>query len=68
MLAATIDRRGIVSIREIPVPSVGRREVRIAVDTAGVGGWDAEMRPEGVPSWCFKLTSTRHANGVGSRF
>jgi NADPH:quinone reductase len=47
MLAATIDRRGVVSIREIPVPAVGRREVRIAVDTAGVGSWDAEMRPEG---------------------
>ena len=47
MLAATIDRRGVVSIREIPVPSVGRREVRIAVTTSGVGSWDAEMRPEG---------------------
>jgi NADPH:quinone reductase-like Zn-dependent oxidoreductase len=47
VLAATIDRRGVVAIREMPVPSVGRREVRIAVDTAGVGSWDAEMRPEG---------------------
>jgi len=47
VLAATIDRRGVVSIREIPVPSVGRREVRIAVDTAGVGSWDSAMRPEG---------------------
>ena len=47
MIAATIDRRGVVSIRETPVPSVGRREVRIAVDTTGVGSWDAEMRPEG---------------------
>jgi NADPH:quinone reductase-like Zn-dependent oxidoreductase len=46
MRAAAIDRRGVVSIREMPVPSVGRREVRIAVDTAGVGSWDAEMRPE----------------------
>jgi NADPH2:quinone reductase len=46
VLAATIDRRGVVSIREIPVPSVGRREVRIAVITSGVGSWDAEMRPE----------------------
>jgi len=47
VIAATIDRRGVVSIREIPVPSVGRREVRIAVDTTGVGSWDAEMRPDG---------------------
>ncbi|PYQ36697.1 MAG: NADP-dependent oxidoreductase [Acidobacteria bacterium] len=47
MRAVTIDRRGRVSIREVPVPSVGRREVRIAVDTAGVGSWDPSMRPEG---------------------
>jgi NADPH:quinone reductase-like Zn-dependent oxidoreductase len=47
VLAATIDRRGVVSIRDVPVPSVGRREVQIAVDTAGVGSWDAEMRPDG---------------------
>lgn len=47
MRAAAIDRRGAVSVRELPVPSVGRREVRIAVDTAGVGSWDAWMRPEG---------------------
>jgi len=47
MKAVSIDRRGRVSIRDVPVPAVGRREVRIAVDTAGVGSWDAEMRPEG---------------------
>ncbi len=46
MRAATVDRRGVVSIREIPVPSVGRREVLIGVETAGVGSWDASMRPE----------------------
>jgi NADPH:quinone reductase-like Zn-dependent oxidoreductase len=47
MRAVTIDRRGRVSIRDVPVPAVGRREVRIAVDAAGVGSWDAETRPEG---------------------
>jgi NADPH2:quinone reductase len=47
MKAVSIDRHGRVSIRDVPVPAVGRREVRIAVDTAGVGSWDAEMRPEG---------------------
>jgi NADPH2:quinone reductase len=47
MRAVTIDRRGRVSIRDVPVPALGRREVRIAVDTAGIGSWDAEMRPEG---------------------
>jgi NADPH:quinone reductase len=47
MRAATIDRRGRVTIREIPVPEVGSREVRIEVDTSGVGSWDADARPEG---------------------
>jgi NADPH:quinone reductase-like Zn-dependent oxidoreductase len=45
--AVTIDRRGRVAIRDVPEPRLGRREVRIAVDTSGVGSWDAEMRPEG---------------------
>jgi NADPH:quinone reductase-like Zn-dependent oxidoreductase len=45
--AATIDRRGSVSIREVPVPAVGRREVRIGVAFSGVGRWDPGMRPEG---------------------
>jgi NADPH:quinone reductase len=47
MRAATIDRRGRVSIRELPVPSTGRREVLIELDTAGVGSWDGATRPEG---------------------
>jgi NADPH:quinone reductase len=47
MRAATIDRRGVASIRDVPVPSVGRREVRIRVGFSGVGRWDPEMRPEG---------------------
>jgi NADPH:quinone reductase len=47
MRAVTIDRRGRASIRQVPVPSVARREVRIAVDASGVGSWDAHMRPEG---------------------
>jgi NADPH2:quinone reductase len=47
MKVVSVDRRGRVSIREVPVPGVGRREVRIAVDTSGVGSWDAEARPEG---------------------
>lgn len=47
MHAVTIDRRGRVAVREVPEPPLGRREVRIAVDTSGVGSWDAEMQPEG---------------------
>ena len=51
MRAVTIDRRGVASIRDVSVPSVGRREVRIALDSAGVGKWDSEMRPDGKDPW-----------------
>ena len=47
MRAVTIDRRGRVSLLDVPLPHVGPREVLIAVDTSGVGSWDASMRPEG---------------------
>lgn len=46
MRAATIDRRGRVSVLDVPLPRVGPREVLIAVETSGVGSWDATMRPE----------------------
>ena len=62
MRAAAIDRFGgprRLSIHELPVPSVGPREVLIALDTAGVGGWDADMRggwwPEGRPRFPLVL-------------
>lgn len=47
MRAVVIDRFGpasVLKVRDVPVPSVARNEVRIAVDTAGVGIWDAKMR------------------------
>jgi NADPH:quinone reductase-like Zn-dependent oxidoreductase len=50
MLAAAIDRFGgpeVLNIHALPVPMVGPREVLIAIDTAGVGPWDLEVR-EGV--------------------
>jgi NADPH:quinone reductase-like Zn-dependent oxidoreductase len=56
MRAAAIDRFGgpaVLKVRRLPRPSPGPREVLIALDTAGVGGWDADMRkgwwPEGRP-------------------
>jgi len=62
MRAAAIDRfggPGALSIHELPVPSVGPSEVLIALDTAGVGGWDADMRggwwPEGRPRFPLVL-------------
>jgi len=47
MRAAAIDRFGdpdVLKIHELPVPEPGPGEVLIAVHTAGVGSWDAEMR------------------------
>ena len=62
MRAAAIDRSGgpsVLKIHTLPVPSVGRREVLIAVHTAGVGSWDADMRggwwPEGKPRFPLVL-------------
>jgi NADPH2:quinone reductase len=47
MHAVAIDRYGgpeVFSIHTLPVPVPGANEVLIAVHTAEVGGWDAEMR------------------------
>ena len=47
MKAAAIDRFGPPSalrVHEVPVPTPGPREVLIAIDTAGVGSWDASIR------------------------
>lgn len=68
MRAVTVDRRGRVSIRDVPVPAVGRREVRIAVDTSGVGTWDGEMRPEASAPFVVPGTDGAGAvSAVGSR-
>lgn len=52
MRAAAIDRFGgpeVLKLRVVPVPKIGPREVLIAVDTAGVASWDAEMRAGWLP-------------------
>jgi NADPH:quinone reductase-like Zn-dependent oxidoreductase len=56
MRAAAIGRAGppsVLKIHRLPVPSVDAGEVLIAVHTAGVGSWDADMRggwfPDGKP-------------------
>lgn len=49
MRAVAIDRYGgpsVLSMHSLPVPVPGPSEVLIAVNTAGVGGWDAHMREE----------------------
>jgi NADPH2:quinone reductase len=64
MQAAAIDRFGDpeeLTIHTLPVPEIGTREVLIAVHTAGVGSWDADMRggwwPEGKPKFPVVLGS-----------
>jgi len=59
---AALDRFGPPSafkIRELPAPSVGKRDVLIAIDTAGVGSWDVDIRkgwwPEGKPRFPLVL-------------
>ena len=53
MRAAAIDRFGgpeVLTIHTLPVPAIESNEVLIALHTAGVGSWDAEMRAGWVPS------------------
>jgi len=47
MKAAAVDRFGppsALTLHEVPVPRPGPQEVLIAIDTAGVGSWDASIR------------------------
>jgi NADPH2:quinone reductase len=47
MRAVALDRYGgpeVLTLHDLPVPEPGPREVLIAVHTAGVGGWDADIR------------------------
>ncbi len=47
MHAAALDRFGgpdVLTIHKLPVPSIDKGEVLIALHTAGVGRWDADMR------------------------
>jgi NADPH:quinone reductase-like Zn-dependent oxidoreductase len=53
MRAAAIDRFGgpeVLSLHSLPVPVPDAGEVLIAVDTAGVGKWDADIREGWSPS------------------
>ncbi|TMB22576.1 MAG: NADP-dependent oxidoreductase [Deltaproteobacteria bacterium] len=62
MRAAAIDRFGgpeELTIHTLPVPEIGTRELLVAVHTAGVGSWDADIRagwwPEGRPKFPLVL-------------
>jgi NADPH:quinone reductase len=47
MKAAAVDRFGppsALTLHDVPVPKPGPHEVLIAIDTAGIGSWDASIR------------------------
>lgn len=47
MRAAAIDRKGgpeVLTLHQLPVPKPGADEVLVALDTAGVGPWDVDVR------------------------
>jgi NADPH2:quinone reductase len=62
MVAAAIDRFGgpeVLTMHTLPVPVPDKHEVLIALDTSGVGVWDAQMRagwwPDGQPHFPLVL-------------
>jgi NADPH:quinone reductase len=68
MLAAAIDRFGEpkeLSVRTLPVPSVGPGEVLIAIDTAGVGPWDAKIRQGWYPGRRARFPLVLGTDGAG---
>jgi len=76
MHAAAIDHFGgpeVLTIHELPVPPLEDGEVLIAIETAGVGRWDAEMRggwyPGGKPKFPLVLGTdgSGRVAAVGSR-
>jgi hypothetical protein len=53
MRAAVVERFGgpeVLTVISVPAPAPGPGEILIAVNTAGVGGWDADMRAGWSPS------------------
>jgi NADPH:quinone reductase len=68
MRAAAIDRFGgpeVLTLHRLPVPVTEANEVLIAVATAGVGGWDAEMRAGWWPSGRPRFPLVLGSDGAG---
>jgi NADPH2:quinone reductase len=69
MRAAAIDRFGepeVLQIHSLPVPEPGEGDVLIALDTAGVGIWDAEMRAGWSPSGRTEFPLVLGSDGAGT--
>ena len=68
MPAAAIDHFGgpeVLTLHNVPVPAVGEREVLIALDTAGVGPWDADMREGWYPGGKPRFPLVLGVDGAG---
>jgi NADPH2:quinone reductase len=69
MRAAAIDRFGgpeVLSIHSVPTPVPDKDEVLIALHTAGVGSWDADMRQGWSPGGRGRFPLVLGTDGAGS--
>jgi hypothetical protein len=69
MQAAAIDRFGgpeVLKLHTLPTPMPDAGEVLIAVDTAGVGVWDAEMRDGSLASSRMRSKTPRVASTLNT--
>jgi NADPH:quinone reductase-like Zn-dependent oxidoreductase len=68
MPAAAIDHFGgpdVLTLHVVPVPSLGAGEVLIALDTAGVGPWDAKIREGWYPGKKPRFPLVLGTDGAG---
>jgi NADPH:quinone reductase len=68
MRAAAIDRFGgpeVLTLHVLPVPALDPAEVLIAIDTASVGPWDADMRAGWSPSGRVRFPLVLGTDGAG---
>jgi NADPH2:quinone reductase len=68
MRAAAIDRFGgpdVLTLHSLPVPAPSPKEVLIALDTAGVGGWDSDIRGGWYPFGHPKFPLVLGTDGAG---
>jgi len=69
MRAAAIDKFGppsVLTIHKVPVPKVGPKEVLIAVQTAGVGVWDGQIRDGSYKPGKERFPLVLGADGAGT--
>jgi NADPH2:quinone reductase len=69
MRAAAVERFGgpeVLAVHDLPVPNPGAQEVLIALDTAGVGGWDASFRDGSSKSETKRMPLVLGVDGAGT--